>query len=240
VGASEPVFEFAARLFSGGFDMVILLTGVGTRALDKVLAARYPAGRLAQALREVTVVARGPKPAAVLREWNVPVTITVPKPNTWRELVRAVEKRPERRIAVQEYGRSNPELLGALRARGAEVTSVRVYQWDLPEDPGPLAEAARRLARGGFDVVLFTTAIQIVHLLRVSAGLGLEDEVRRALRRAVVVSIGPACTEMLEDSGVPPDLEASQGKMGILVLEAAGRAPGVLEEKRRLRELPDP
>jgi len=212
--------------------MVILLTGVGTRALDKLLATRYPAGRLAEALRGVTVVARGPKPMAVLREMNVPVTVAVPKPNTWRELLAAIANRPERRIAVQEYGRSNPELLDALRARGGEVSSVRIYQWDLPEDTAPLREAVRRLARGEFDAVLFTTAIQIVHLLRVAAEEGLESEVRAGLRRAAVASIGPACSEMLEDCGVAPDLEASQGKMGILVLESALRTAGLLAEKR--------
>ena len=126
-----------------------LLTGVGTRLLDRALATRYPAGRFAEALRGLTVVARGSKPMAVLREMNVPA-IMVPEPNTWREVLAATDGRPERRIAVQEYGRSNPDLLDGFRARGAEVTAVRIYQWDLPEDTAPLREAARRVASGVF------------------------------------------------------------------------------------------
>src|SRR5579864_6661559 len=145
---NPEAFEFAERLFRGEFDMLIFLTGVGTRALDKVLATRYPPPALADALRNITIVARGPKPAAALREMQVPVTVTVPEPNTWRELLTAIAGRPERRIAVQEYGKSNPELLDGLRARGAEVTTVRVYQWDLPEDTEPLREAVRRIAEG--------------------------------------------------------------------------------------------
>ncbi len=39
---NQEAFEFAERLFRGEFEMMILLTGVGTRALDKVLASRYP------------------------------------------------------------------------------------------------------------------------------------------------------------------------------------------------------
>ena len=35
---NPEAFEFAERLFRGDFDMMILLTGVGTRALDKALA----------------------------------------------------------------------------------------------------------------------------------------------------------------------------------------------------------
>src|SRR5688572_23318188 len=93
---NHEAFAFAERLFRGDFDMVILLTGVGARALDKVLESRYPPGGFAEALRGLTVVARGPKPMAVLREWSVPA-ILVPEPNTWRELLEATKDRPERR-----------------------------------------------------------------------------------------------------------------------------------------------
>lgn len=96
---NDEVFRFAERLFAGEFDMVILLTGVGTRALDRLLSTRYAPGRFAEALRKVTVLARGPKPAATLREMNIPVAVSVPAPNTWRELLDAVRPRSERRIA---------------------------------------------------------------------------------------------------------------------------------------------
>src|SRR5580693_5452409 len=170
---NEAAFQFAERLFAGEFDMVILLTGVGTRLLHQTLATRYPPERFAEALRRITVVARGPKPAAVLRGLDVPVTVAVPEPNTWRELLAAIAGRPERRIAVQEYGKSNPELLSALEQQGAGVTPVRVYQWDLPEDTQPLREAVRRIAAGEADVAIFTTSIQVTHLFRVAAEAGL-------------------------------------------------------------------
>lgn len=228
--SNDEAFRFAERLFAGGFDMMIFLTGVGTRALNKLLATRYPAERFAEALRSMTVVARGPKPAAALRELNVPVTITVPEPNTWRELLVATKERAERRIAVQEYGRSNPELLDALRSRGAEVTSVRIYQWALPEDTAPLREAVRRIASGKADVILFTTAIQVVHLFRVADGL--EEALRAAFRKMAVASIGPATSEMLDEYGIAADITPSHPKMGFLVKEAAEHAAGILARKR--------
>lgn len=229
---NEAAFAFAERLFAGAFDMMILLTGVGTRLLAKVLATRYPQDRFAEALRGLTVAARGPKPVAALREMGMVPAIVAPEPNTWRELVAAIEGRPERRLAVQEYGRSNPEMLAALGARGAEVATVRVYGWDLPEDTGPLREAARRLACGHADVALFTTATQIDHLLRVAAEEGVEREAREALARIVVASIGPTTTEALEEQGIRPDLEPSHPKMGILVHEAAQEAEKILRRKR--------
>ncbi|MGI8744867.1 MAG: uroporphyrinogen-III synthase [Bryobacteraceae bacterium] len=225
---NTEAFEFAERLFRGEFDMMILLTGVGTRALDKVLASRFSAERFAEALHSITTVARGPKPAAALRELNVPVTVMVPEPNTWREILACTEGRPERRIAVQEYGKPNTDLLDALRQRGAEVTPVRVYQWDLPEDLSPLREAARRIAAGEADVVMFTTSIQIAHLFRMPD----EVAVRHGLQRAVIASIGPATSEALDEFGIATDLQPTHPKMGFLVKETAEQSHSILERKR--------
>ena len=218
---NDEAFAFAERLFAGEFDMVILLTGVGTRQLNRLLATRFPEDAFANALRGLTVAARGPKPVAALREMGVTAAVVAPEPNTWRELLKALEGRGERRIAVQEYGRPSAELLDGLRARGAEVAQVRVYQWDLPEDAGPLREAARRMAAGEFDAVLFTTAIQMVHLARVARELGIEEAMLAHLRRCQVASIGPTTTEALEEFGITPMMEPSHPKMGFLVKEAS-------------------
>jgi uroporphyrinogen-III synthase len=229
---NPEAFAFAARLFAGEFDMVILLTGVGSRLLNQILETRYPQGAFLEALRQLTVVVRGSKPAAVMREWNVPVAVSVPEPNTWREILTATEARPERKIAVQEFGRSSKELLEGLRSRGAEVTTVPVYQWDLPEDTGPLREAVRRLAAGRFDVVLFTTSVQVSHLLRIAAEEGLEEQVRAALRRMVVASVGPSTSETLREHDLPVDFEPSHPKMGFLVSEVSQRAREILQSKQ--------
>lgn len=230
---NDAAFDFAERLFRGEYDMMILLTGVGTRALHSLLATRYPEDQFPQALRQITVVARGPKPAAALREMQVPVTVAVPEPNTWRELLQATAARTERRIAVQEYGRSNTDLLEALKARGADVTPVRVYQWALPLDTAPLRNAVRELAAGQFDVVMFTTGIQVTHMLQVAAEEGVEDAVGRQMReRTVVASIGPTCSEMLDEHNLPTDIAPSHPKMGFLVKETADRAIELLRRKR--------
>jgi uroporphyrinogen-III synthase len=218
--------EFAERLSAGDFDMMILMTGVGTRQMNRALSEAYQENTFSDVLRKLTVVARGPKPVAALREMGLKADIIAPEPNTWRELLKATEASPERRIAVQEYGRSNDEFLQALRTRGAEVTPVRIYQYGLPEDTGPLREAARRLAAGGFNVAIFTTAVQIEHLLRVSAEMGIEAPVRAGLAQCMVASIGPTTTESLEEFGIHPAMEPTHPKMGILVREAAERVNG--------------
>jgi len=187
------------------------------------------------------VVARGPKPVAVLRELGVVPAITVPEPNTWRELLLALDEaaasREElrlrgTRVAVQEYGVSNPELLSGLRERGASVTRVPVYQWALPDDCAPLQAAVKSLVEGEIDVVLFTTSVQLAHLFQIAAEMKLEEPMRLGLCRTIVASIGPTTSEELQRRGVRADLEPSHPKMGFLVKEAAEQCAELLRRKR--------
>jgi uroporphyrinogen-III synthase len=229
---NPEALAFAGRLFAGEFDLVIFMTGAGLGYLRDAIATRYPAGRFADALRKVTVVARGPKPVAVLRQMGLAPDITVPEPNTWREVAEALRDRPERRIAIQEYGRPSTGLAGELSSRGAEVTSVPVYRWEMPEDRAPLEEAARRIAARGCDVVLFTTSVQLAHLLQVASELKIESNVRDALAKTVVASIGPLATEALASEGIAVDIEPASPKMGHLVKAAAEQAAAKLAAKR--------
>ncbi len=119
-----------------------------------------------------------------------------------------------------------------LIARGAEVTQVPVYRWALPENAEPLREAARRLASGEIDVVLFTAGVQVENLLRTAEDLGLTEAVRAGLSRTVVASIGPATSETLREMNLPVDFEPSHPKMGILLNEIAARAAGILQSKQ--------
>ena len=103
----EPL-AFADGLRRDAFDIVILLTGVGTRALLDVVQATGARDEFVAALARTKVIPRGPKPLAVLRELKITPWITVPEPNTWHELLAALDATGEslkgRRIAVQEYG----------------------------------------------------------------------------------------------------------------------------------------
>ena len=238
IESNAEAVRFIDDLIAGDFDVVILLTGVGSRVLlDLVQRVQGTRKRLIEALKETVVVCRGPKPLAVMREIDVPVFLTAPEPNTWRELLAALDERKSElsldglSVAVQEYGASNPDLLTGLEARGARVTPVAVYQWALPEDVEPLRNAARAIAAGQLDVVLLTTGTQIVHLMKIAAELRLTDDVLAGLRKMVVASIGPTTSEELRQRGIPVDLEASHPKMGFLVREAAEQAAAILRHK---------
>jgi uroporphyrinogen-III synthase len=239
--SNTEALSFAAGLFAGEFDMVIFLTGVGARAILGVVETAYKREDYIAALQRVTVVPRGPKPVAVLRELSVTPAVTVPEPNTWRELLQTLDEAGRSneklrlrgaRVALQEYGVSNPELLSGLSERGALVTRVPVYQWALPDDCAPLRAAVNALAEGKIDVVFFTTSVQAAHLFQIAAEMKMEEAMVRGLRRTMVASIGPTTSEELQRRGIPADLEPTHPKMGFLVKEAAERSAELLIRKR--------
>lgn len=236
--SNKEALAFARDLSSGGFDLVIFLTGVGTRALVRVVETTYSREQFVEALKKVQVISRGPKPLAVLKELGVSVALSVPEPNTWRDLLRSLDEMSGplpldgRRVAVQEYGVSNLELLHGLESRGAQVTRVPVYQWALPEDTGPLRRAVEHLADGQIDVILFTTSVQAIHLMQIAVDMKLADAVRQRCARMAIGSIGPVTSEELHSQQLPPDFEPSHPKMGFLVKEAAEQCAAILRQKR--------
>jgi uroporphyrinogen-III synthase len=232
---NSAALDFVRSLEAGDIDIVILLTGVGTRTLVEAVAGEYPREKLTAALERATIVARGPKPVAALKELGLQPAISIPEPNTWREILSELDTRVTlrgRRVAVQEYGISNSEFIRGLESRGAAVLRVAVYRWGLPEDTGPLRLALRGLLNGEMDIALFTNATQVDHLFRIATEEKLDQPLRQGLDRVLIGSIGPVCSEALEHFGLKADVEPDHPKMGHLVATVARRARAVLEQKR--------
>ena len=227
IESNTEAIKFARRLAAGDFEAVIFLTGVGTRALARVVETVYPREEFVKHLKRVTVIARGPKSFSVLKEFGVPVAVNVPEPNTWRDLLDALDREKisvrGKAVAVQEYGEPNPELLAGLLERGAKVMQVPVYKWALPEDTRALADSVQRIVHEEIDLALFTTSVQIVHLLKVAKGMNAEQRLRDGLAKITIGSIGPVTSEELREQGIHVDFEPEHPKMGYLVNEAAHR-----------------
>ena len=235
---NHEALEFVREIIGGKIDSVVFLTGVGAQVVLRVAESANLRDAYLDALKKIPVVARGPKPVSVLRPLGVPIALTAPEPNTWRELLQALDANAaavplrDKMIAVQEYGATNDELLAALRERGARVRKVPVYDWQLPEDVGPLRNAVQLLVQREIDVVFFTTSVQVRHLMLVAGEMKLADEVRKSMTNMFVASIGPLTSDELRHNGLPVDMEPSHPKMGFLVSEAAAKAGDSLRAKR--------
>ncbi len=222
---STDVARFAGALLEAKIDLVIFLTGVGTRALARAIEPFCVREDFIAALSKVPVLARGPKPVAALKELGVPIRWNVPEPNTWREILQVLDSNKvslqDRQVAVQEYGVPSKDLVQGLQERGAEVLAVHVYDWALPEDIAPLRSAIQALIAGSVDVVLFTAAIQAHHLLQVGEEMNCRDSLVGALGKVKVASIGPVTSEALGEYRIRVSMEPTHPKMGFLVREAA-------------------
>ena len=234
---NTQALEFGDRLIAGHMDMLILLTGVGTRTLVNVWKTRFSLESITKALSQTTLVARGPKPIAALRELGLTPQLAVPEPNTWHDVLNTLDShRPEGlgslNIGVQEYGVSNQDLLKGLTARGANVTRVPVYRWALPQDVSPLRNVLASIIADKVDVCLITNAAQVDHIFQVLDQDHQALPFRKAMKRIMIASIGQIASECLRSHDLPVDYEPSHSKMGILVKESSEQASDILDRKR--------
>jgi len=233
---NSQVFEFGRKLFSGEIEILILQTGVGTRFLIEILKTKHQLEEIRTQLKSIILVARGPKPIAALAQIQLKPNMSVPEPNTWHEIVTALEQKNlirSHRIAIQEYGTPNEALTAALKEKGAQVLVVAVYRWELPENLEPLKTAIQKIAEGKADVLLWTSAQQLVHVLQVARELGQEDAFRQGAKKAIIASIGPIASEALVRNGFPVDFEPSHPKMPMLIKELAENFQKILHAKQQ-------
>ena len=230
---------FTRELLADGFDMVIFLDR-GWHASTRPRGRNgVHARRICRGVATRPVVARGPKPVAALKELGCAVTVAVPEPNTWRELLAALDERAARcrckanaspcrstALPTRNYWPGLPS--AAHRSRKFQFTSGRCQKI-----PQPLRNAVTALARNDVDVALFTTSIQVIHLLKIAAEMNLQDAVGQAFARILVGSIGPVTSEELRAHGISVDFEPSHPKMGFLVNEVAQRSAELLTLKRQ-------
>jgi uroporphyrinogen-III synthase len=231
---NRAAIDLLPQIEAARFDILILMTGVGTKALNEILLTQFTQERILAALKQVQLVARGPKPIAALKELGFQAAMIVPEPNTWRQILSTLDAALEvrgKRIAIQEYGIANSELVAALKQRGAIVTSIPIYRWSLPEDLAPLRGAIDQIIAGAADLALFTNGAQVDHLLQVAGLESRVDALRQSLKKIAVGSVGPICTEILRQFGIEPDIEPVHPKMGSLIAEVAARAHEVLKQK---------
>ena len=232
---STDALKFAKNLMAANFDIVILMTGVGTRALLKAVTTKYPEKEFIKALKQTIIVVRGPKPVAALREMRLKPNIIVPEPNTWRDVLTTLDSELQlkgKKIAIQEYGISNKEFINSLRKKGAKVTPVPIYKWALPEDLEPLHNAIKSIKNSKEDISIFTSSQQIYHLFEVASQDGSQDELKEGFKKIVIASIGPTTSETLNRLGLSPDYEPDSPKMGNLIREVARLGKELVRKKR--------
>ncbi|HZO78669.1 MAG TPA: uroporphyrinogen-III C-methyltransferase [Solirubrobacteraceae bacterium] len=192
------------------YDLVCLTSPNGVQLLFQRLAR---AGRDARALAGARVAAIGPGTAAALRGHGV-IADVVPERFVAEALVEALETVPVRRALVARAMGARDVLPDALRARGAEVDVLELYETVAQ----PLSEAQLAAVKRA-DYLTFTSS-STVRFLIASAGSSVAESAR-------IVSIGPVTSATLREHGLEPDVEARRhdidGLVSALVQDAVAQ-----------------
>jgi uroporphyrinogen III methyltransferase / synthase len=193
----------------GEYALICVTSPNGVRLLFEALAPRD-----ARALAPATVAAIGPGTAAELGLHGIRADI-VPERFVAESLVEALEPvaLEGRRVLVARAAEARSVLPDALRARGAEVDDVALYE-TVAE---PLTEGDRAaLERATY--VTFTSSSTVRFLLESGA---------RPPAGARIVSIGPVTSATAEEHGLGVDVEAErhdiEGLVDALKADAARR-----------------
>jgi uroporphyrinogen III methyltransferase/synthase len=188
------------------YDLVCVTSPNGAAELFARLGA---AGRDARALAGLLVAAIGPGTARALEEHGIVADI-VPERAVAEGLVSGLAGVDVRRALIVRAREGRDVLPDALRARGADVDVVALYE-TVAE---PLDEPTARAAAAA-DYVTFTSASTVRYFLDAAGGL---DGPR-------IASIGPATSTALRDAGLEPHVEADphtpDGLVEALVADAA-------------------
>lgn len=191
------------------YDLVCLTSAHGADGLFERLAA---GGRDARSLAGARVAAIGAGTARALAEHGIAADV-VPERFVAESLVQALAELPVRRALIARASEARDVLPDALRARGADVDVLALYE-TVAE---PLSERALAGARAA-DYVTFTSSSTVRFFAEAAGG---ELRLSPATR---VVSIGPVTSATLREHGVEPHVEAErhdvEGVIEALVADA--------------------
>jgi uroporphyrinogen III methyltransferase / synthase len=191
------------------YDLVCLSSANAVAALFERLAA---GGRDARALAGARIAAIGPGTTRALAEHGISADV-VPEQFVAESLVQALAGLPVERALVARAREARDVLPDALRARGATVEVLELYE-TLAE---PLGEAALAAARAA-DYITFTSSSTVRFFVQAAGG---EAELSSGTR---IVSIGPVTSETLREHGLEPDIEAERhdvdGMIAALIADA--------------------
>lgn len=199
--------------------LTILTTGAGTAAWLSAAESFGAGAELLDALRDGTVLPRGPKTVAAC----VQAGLDVPRRAGHERVHQVVEAARAcglagRRVAVQLDGAETSWLVDALRAEGAEVVPVRVYRWHPSQEDEQLLKLIESVCRGTVQAVTFTSTPAVRNFFARSRDAGLGTELLEALgSQSAAVSIGPVTSEALRREGVAGTVEPARARLGSMI-----------------------
>jgi uroporphyrinogen-III synthase len=203
-----PIEDWIRRAIAKPHDDMVFLTGEGLRRLMKVVRRIGVEPEFVAALGKMRKFTRGPKPGKALREIGLEAQTTTEKPTSEgvAEMLSRLDLKG-RRVGLQLYpDKDHAELIGAIKARGAEVDTVLPYVYDAKAADANIVTAIDEMARGRIDAIALTNLGQIRRLLDTAKKHGWEEKLREGLAQTPIASVGPAVSDELKSHGLRTDI----------------------------------
>ncbi len=221
---SESLRAATEALAEQAPDYLVVSTGMGMRRWVEAAARWGLDGPLLASLAAARVVARGAKANVAARRAGLDVWWQAPH-ETMQEIVDhlSAEGLGGARLAVQLFEPEGHPSTESLRALSGELVEVPVYQWALPDDPGPAEALVEAAAAGDLDAVTFTAQPAVHNLFRIAAAR--RDALRAAFNDGGVVAacVGPVCASAATEEGVENPIWPDPPRLPAMVRQLAAR-----------------
>lgn len=205
---AAPVEAWIERFIERPCDDLVLMTGEGLRRLMTVVKRLNAERPFVEALGRARKFARGPKPVRALRELGLEAQVVAEKPTSEgiAETLSAVDLSGHR-LGLQLYPeKDHGALIDFITARGAIVDPVSPYIYDSQAAEGHIVKAIAEMAAGRIDAIALTSSGQVRRLIDTAKARGLNAELREALAKTPVASVGPVVSDELRGFGFQTDI----------------------------------
>lgn len=200
---TKPVADWIARFVATPFDDLVLMTGEGLRRILKVVRQHGGETAFVAAAGQSRKFARGPKPGKALREIGLAPDVTTEKPTSEgiAEMLATYDLKG-RRVGLQLYPeKDHSALIGAIEAQGATVDTVSPYIYDSKAADTNILAAIDEMETGHVDAIALTSSGQVRRLVDAARAHGREDQLRSALAKTPIASVGPVVSDELHAYG---------------------------------------
>jgi uroporphyrinogen-III synthase len=208
LGSDEPLRLATLDVIARPPEVLIANTGLGIRSWFGAADSWDLGPGLLDALRTAKIYARGPKASGAVHSLGLDVEAKAPSERLSEAIDLALDDiRPGTRVALQVDGSGTTTELDRLRALGADVITIPVYEWKIPTDAAPAIRLARLVLANKVQALTFTTGPAIRNWMAMAAEHDLHDELLEALNEGPVVLgiVGPACADTAASCGLRRD-----------------------------------
>lgn len=224
----EAMRDATQRVVADPPDVVVLITGLGTRGWFAAAESLGLGEALHDALLGARIYARGPKAAGAAITAGLELEWKAPEARSMEIVDRLLDEYPADRrrscrVVVQLDGSDDTGICDRLAAEGFDLVAVPVYRWKLPVDTAPALRLTQAVADGTVDAVTFTAGPAIANFVLLAEEQGCLEAMLASFNEGVVtaVCVGPVCGAKANSLGIERTLLPTHPRLGAMVQACA-------------------